>query len=174
MPSGFYKILTPSDLDSIVIYLRSLPPVNSKVPGPVYKVQVPHQVFPGAEQAMAEADLDDKMKRGFYLVTIAHCMECHTPFGPPGTGVDFKNSLGKGGREFPGPWGVSTARNITSSKTAGIGDWSDADIKRAITQGVRKDGAKLKPPMGYPFYAKMTDRDLDAMVAYLRTVPAKE
>jgi hypothetical protein len=39
---------------------------------------------------------------------------------------------------------------------------------------VRKDGAKLKPPMGYPFYAKMTDRDLDAMVAYLRTVPAKE
>jgi len=174
MPSGFYKILTPSDLDSIVIYLRSLPPVNSKVPGPVYKMQVPHQVFPGAENAMAEVDLDDKMKRGFYLVTIAHCMECHRPFGPPGTGVDLKNSLGKGGREFPGPWGVSTARNITSSKTAGIGDWSDADIKRAITQGVRKDGAKLKPPMGYPFYAKMTDRDLDAMVAYLRTVPAKE
>jgi mono/diheme cytochrome c family protein len=76
MPSGFYKILTPSDLDSIVIYLRSLPPVNSKVPGPVYKMQVPHQVFPGAENAMAEVDLDDKMKRGFYLVTIAHCMEC--------------------------------------------------------------------------------------------------
>jgi len=143
-------ILTPSDLDSIVIYLRSLPPVNNKVPGPVYKMQVPHQVFPGAEKAMAEADLDDKMKRGFYLVTIAHCMECHTPFGPPGTGVDFKNSLGKGGREFPGPWGVSTARNITSSKTAGIGDWSDADIRRAIIQGV------------HPFYAKMTDRDLDA------------
>ena len=58
--------------------------------------------------------------------------------------------------------GVSTARNITSSKTAGIGDWSDADIRRAITQGV------------HPFYAKMTDRDLDAMIAYLRTVPAKE
>src|SRR5262249_53504408 len=64
MPSGFYKILTPSDLDSIVMYLHSLPPVNNKVPGPVYKMQVPHQVFPGAEKAMAEADLDDKMKRG--------------------------------------------------------------------------------------------------------------
>jgi len=174
MPSGFYKILTPRDLDGIVAYLRSLPPVDNKVPGPVYKMQIPLQVFPGAEKPMSESDLDDKVKRGFYLVTIAHCMACHTPFGPPATGVDFKNSLGKGGREFPGPWGVSTSRNITSSKSAGIGDWSDAEVKRAITQGVRKDGTKLKPPMGYPFYAKMTDGDLDAMVAYLRTVPAKE
>src|SRR6476620_8605770 len=144
MPTGFYKILTPGDLDGIVAYLRSLKPINNKV------------------------------KRGFYLVTIAHCMECHTPFGSPGTGADFQNSLGKGGREFPGPWGTSTSRNITSSKTSGIGDWSDADIKRAITQGVRKDGSRLKPPMGYPYYAKMTDGDLDAMVAYLRTVPPKE
>jgi hypothetical protein len=39
---------------------------------------------------------------------------------------------------------------------------------------VRKDGSRLKPPMGYPFYAKMTDSDLDAIVAYVRTVPAKE
>ena len=92
----------------------------------------------------------------------------------PGSGADFQNSLGKGGREFPGPWGTSTSRNITSNKTSGIGDWSDADIKRAITQGVRKDGSRLKPPMGYPYYAKMTDGDLDAMVAYLRTVPPKE
>ncbi len=174
MPSGFYKILTPRDLDGIVAYLRSLPPVDHKVPGPVYKMQIPFQVFPGAEKPMSESDLDDKLKRGFYLVTIAHCIACHTPFGPPATGIDFENSLGKGGREFPGPWGVSTARNITSSKSAGIGDWSDAEVKRAITQGVRKDGTKLKPPMGYPFYAKMTDGDLDAMVAYLRTVPAKE
>jgi len=39
---------------------------------------------------------------------------------------------------------------------------------------VRKDGSRLKPPMGYPYYAKMTDGDVDAMVAYLRTLPAKE
>jgi mono/diheme cytochrome c family protein len=174
MPTGFYKILTPGDLNAIVAYLRSLPPVNNKVRDPVYKMAIPHQIFPGAERPMSEADLNDKLKRGFYLVTIAHCMECHTPFGPPGTGVDFKNSLGKGGREFPGPWGVSTSRNITSSKSKGIGDWSDAEIKRAITQGVRKDGSKLKPPMGFPYYAKMTDADLDAVIGYLRTVPAKE
>ena len=174
MPTAFYPILTPGDLDGIVAYLRSLKPVSNKVRDPVYKMEIPHKVFPGAEKPMSEADLGDKVKRGFYLVTIAHCMECHTPFGPPGSGADFQNSLGKGGREFPGPWGMSTSRNITSSKASGIGDWSDADIKRAITQGVRKDGSRLKPPMGYPYYAKMTDGDLDAMVAYLRTVPPKE
>ena len=174
MPSGFYGILTPRDLDGIVAYLRSLPAVSNAVPGPVYKQAVAYQVFPGAEKSMSESDFGNKLKRGFYLVTIAHCMECHTPFGPPGTGMDFKNSLGKGGREFPGPWGVSTARNITSSKSAGIGDWSDVEIKRAITQGVRKDSSKLKPPMGYRYYAKMTDEDVEAMIAYLRTLPAKE
>ena len=174
MPTGFYKILTPGDLDGIVAYLRSLTPVKNKVPEPVYKMQIPHQVFPGAEKAMSNADLNDKVKRGFYLVTIGHCLECHTPFGPPGSGVDFGKSLGKGGREFKGPWGVAVSRNITSSKTKGIGDWSDADIKRAITQGVRRDGSKLKPPMGYPHYAKMTDGDVDAVVAYLRTLPAQE
>jgi mono/diheme cytochrome c family protein len=174
MPSGFYKILTPRDLDGIVAYLRSVRPVENKVRGPVYKLPTARQVFPGAERPMSESDLNDKVKRGFYLVTIAHCMECHTPFSRSDSGVDFKKSLGKGGREFPGPWGVSTSRNITSSKASGIGDWSDAEIKRAITQGVRKDGTKLKPPMGYPFYAKMTDGDVDAMVAYLRTVPPKE
>jgi mono/diheme cytochrome c family protein len=174
MPTGFYKILTPDDLDGIVAYMRSLPPIKNKVPDPVYKMQIPHHVFPGAEKAMSQADLSDKVKRGFYLVTIGHCLECHTPFGPPGSGVDFQNSLGKGGREFKGPWGVAVSRNITSSKDKGLGDWSDADIKRAITQGVRKDGTKLKPPMGYPYYAKMTDGDVDAVVAYLRTLPAKE
>jgi hypothetical protein len=89
-------------------------------------------------------------------------------------GRDFAGAYGKGGFEFPGPWGVSVSRNITSSKTAGIGAWTDDEIKRAITKGIRRDGSPLKPPMGFAFYANMTDADLDALVAYLRTVPAKE
>jgi mono/diheme cytochrome c family protein len=174
MPTGFYHIMTDRDLDAVVAYLRTLKPVSNKVADPVYKMPQVEHVIPGGEKPFNEGMMSDKLKKGFYLATIAHCMECHTPFAPSGAGVDFQNSLGKGGREFPGPWGVSTARNITSSKSAGIGDWSDAEIKRAITQGVRKDGSRLKPPMGYPFYAKMTDGDLDAIVAYVRTVPAKE
>ncbi len=173
MPTAFYPILTPGDLDGIVAYLRSLTPVKNKVADPVYKIALPHHVFPGAEKSYSQADLNDKLKRGFYLATIGHCMECHTPFAPPG-GPDFANSLGKGGREFPGPWGVSKSRNITSHKTAGIGDWTDAEIKTAITQGKRKDGTPLKGPMGYQYYAKMTDADLDAVIAYLRTLPPKE
>jgi hypothetical protein len=99
-------------------------------------------------------------------------MECHTPMGPRGR--EFADKLGAGGFDFPGPWGVSTSRNITSSKTKGIGAWTDAEIKTAITQGKSKDGSPLKPPMGFPHYAKMTDGDLNAVVAYLRTIPAKE
>jgi hypothetical protein len=76
--------------------------------------------------------------------------------------------------EFPGPWGKSVSRNITASKVKGIGDWSDAEIKRAITTGVSKDGSHLKPPMGFPYYAHMTDGDLADVIAYLRTVPAKK
>jgi mono/diheme cytochrome c family protein len=120
---------------------------------------------------MAQTDFGDKVKRGFYLATIAHCMECHTPMA---AGKHDFSQLGKGGREFPGPWGVSVSRNLTSSKTAGLGNWSDADIKRAVTQGVRPDGTKLKPPMGFPNYARMTDGDLNDIIAWLRTLSPKE
>jgi mono/diheme cytochrome c family protein len=172
MPTGFYGILLPSDLDAIIAYLHTIPPVKNKVPDPIYKMEVKRQIFPGAEKPIDPADLKDKIKRGHYLATIGHCMECHTPL-VKGT-QDFANSLGKGGREFPGPWGVSISRNITSSKTKGLGDWTDAEVKRAITQGIDKDGKKLNGPMGFPYYSHMTDADLDAVIAWVRTVPPKE
>jgi mono/diheme cytochrome c family protein len=172
MPTAFYGIVTERDMDAIVAYLRTLKPVSNKVPDPIYKMQIPHIPFPGSEKPYTEAMLTDKVKKGFYLATIGHCMECHTPFGP--RGKDFVGDLGKGGMEFPGPWGKSVSRNITESKTKGIGAWTDAEIKTAITAGKSKDGSPLKPPMGYPLYARMTDQDLSAVVAYLRTVPPQE
>jgi mono/diheme cytochrome c family protein len=172
MPTGFYGVITDGDMDAIVAYLRSLKPVRNKVPEPIYKMAAPPQVFPGAEKPYTPAMLDDPAKRGFYLVTIGHCMECHTPMVKGRH--DWNADLGRGGFEFPGPWGVAVSRNITSSKTKGIGGWTDAEIKRAVTQGVDKDGNKLKPPMGYQYYAKMTDADLDAVIAWVRTLPAKE
>jgi mono/diheme cytochrome c family protein len=172
MPTAFYGILEPSDLDAIVAYLHTIPPVKNKVADPIYKMKLPPEVFPGAEKPMPAADQKDKVKHGLYLATIGHCMECHTPMVKGQ--VDFENSLGKGGREFPGPWGVSTSRNLTSSKTKGIGDWTDAEVKRAITQGIDKDGKKLNGPMGYQYYAHMTDADLDAVIAWVRTLPPKE
>ena len=66
------------------------------------------------------------------------------------------------------------SRNITSHATAGLSGWSDVEIKAAITQGLHRDGTKLKPPMAFSLYATMTDKDLSSLVAYLRTVPPKE
>ena len=172
MPYGFYKVITPGDLGAIVAYLRSVAPVANQVQAPVYKSAQQVDIPPGAEKVMSPADLSSPVKRGFYQVTIGHCMECHTP--RLNGRSDFVNSLGKGGEEFKGPWGVSVSRNITSHREKGIGAWTDTEIKRAITQGIRKDGTPLKPPMGYPLYAKMSDADLGDVVAYLRTVPPKE
>jgi mono/diheme cytochrome c family protein len=169
MPTGFYEILTERDLDAIVAYLRSVKPVKNEVQAPVYKMAVQRQVIPGGEKPMPESAMSDPVKRGFYIATAAHCMECHT--SRTGGHADYAKSLGKGGMEFKGPWGVSVARNITSHKEKGLGAWSDDEIKRAITQGISRDGSKLKPPMGFPYYARLTPEDLNAMVAWLRTVP---
>ena len=172
MPYGFYKIFTPADLDAVVAYVMSIPPVARKVEAPVYKVKnMVVDVPPGAEKPMPQEAMADPVKKGFYLATIGHCMECHTPIVDGHR--DFKNALGAGGERFEGPWGVSVARNITSHQTKGIGAWTDGEVKRAITQGVRKDGTKLRPPMGFDWYATMTAADLDAIVAYVRTIPAR-
>jgi mono/diheme cytochrome c family protein len=172
MPYGFYKVFAPGDLDAVVAYLRSVAPVSNKVQEPVYKGPLHADIPPGGEKPMTPADLSDPVKRGFYQVTIGHCMECHSP--RVNGRSDLVNGLGRGGEEFKGPWGVSVSSNITSHREKGIGAWSDAEIKRAITQGVRKDSTRLKPPMGFAWYARMSDADLDDVVAYLRTVPAKE
>jgi len=171
MPYGFYKVFTPTDIDAVVAYLRSIPAVSNKVEPPVYKAALHVGTPPGADNSMTAADMRDPVKHGFYLVTIGHCMECHSP--TVNDRLDFAR-LGKGGREFEGPWGKSVSRNITSHKTAGIGAWSDAEIRTAITKGVRKDGSKLKGPMAFQSYAAMTDADLSAVIAYLRTVPPQE
>ena len=75
---------------------------------------------------------------------------------------------------FPASWPGSTAANITSHPEKGLGNWSDAEIKRAITQRISRDGRKLQPPMAFASYRDMTDDDLNAIVSYLRTVPPLE
>jgi mono/diheme cytochrome c family protein len=171
MPTGFYNILQPSDLDAIVAYTQSIKPVSNKVPAPIYLVPIRQRIFPGAEKPIDPAALSDKVQRGFYLATIGHCMECHTPREK---GQLDLSKIGAGGQQFPGPWGISVSRNITSSKTRGIGTWTDAEIRRAITQGIDKDGNKLNPPMGFGYYAHMKDSDLDDLIAWLHTVPAQD
>jgi mono/diheme cytochrome c family protein len=111
------------------------------------------------------------VKRGEYLVATLGCPVCHTPH-------DDER------REFPGmhlaggmrirlaPFGDYITGNLTSDKETGKGNWTDEEIKRVITRGVLRDGTKLLPfPMDWPSFATMKPSDLDAIVAYLRTVP---
>jgi mono/diheme cytochrome c family protein len=172
MPTGFYGIITKRDMSAIVAYLRTLKPIKNKVPDPVYRMKQVRQIFPGAEKPYTETMFSDRLKHGFYLATVGHCMECHTPMVKGRH--DWAKDVGRGGFKFPGPWGVSVSRNITASKAKGLGSWTDAEIKRAITKGINKDGKHLKPPMAFHSYDKMTDADIADIIAYLRTVPAKE
>ncbi len=168
MPSNYYSVLTPRDADAIVAYLRSLKPIKNAVPTPEYKVALKAAEAPPP----GPGKVSRKAMRGYYLATIGHCMECHSPRVK---GVSLvQTEMGVGKHEFPGPWGVSTSRNITSDKEKGLGAWSDAEIKRAITQGISRNGDKLKPPMGFAGYAKINDKDMGDLIAYLRTVPAKQ
>ena len=108
----------------------------------------PHHSSPAPRSPTPKPMMSDKVKKGFYLATIGHCMECHTPMGPRGR--EFADKLGTGGFEFPGPWGVSVSRNITSSKTKGIGAWTDAEIKRAITTGHQQGRQQAQAADGLP------------------------
>jgi len=172
MPTGFYGIITERDMNAIVAYLRTLKPIKNQVPAPVYRFAAPRQIFPGAEKPYTEAMFkSNPVKHGFYLATIGHCMECHTPMVK---GQHPWDKIGTGGFKFPGPWGVSISRNITESKDKGLGSWTNAQITRAITTGVAKDGSHLKPPMGFGYYAKMKSSDINDIIAWLRTLKANE
>ncbi|HYI30629.1 MAG TPA: c-type cytochrome [Bradyrhizobium sp.] len=175
MPANFYKALLPEDLDAIVAYLRSLKPVRNLVADPVYKAPVHRDPYPDADAGFTKAGLADPARRGAYLAAIGHCMECHSAWS---RGVsDYKTGLGRGGRAFPAregsPAGTppAIAANITSDPAAGIGGWTDAEIRRAITQGIGRDGRALKQPMAYSSYAGLNEADLADIIAYLRSVP---
>src|SRR5438477_9027639 len=76
MPYGFYKVFTPADVDAVVAYLKSVLAVPNAIEPPIYKAAMHVDTPPRADKAMSESDMTDPVKRGFYLVTIGHCMEC--------------------------------------------------------------------------------------------------
>jgi mono/diheme cytochrome c family protein len=109
-------------------------------------------------------------ERGEYLVRgIAGCGNCHTPMGPQGPVMDqeLAGRLVENSEAF-----TAIAPNITPAGR--IADWSDADLARAIREGIRPDGSLIGPPMPYAMYRNLSDSDLAAIVAFLRTVPSVE
>ena len=173
MPFAFYKILTPRDLDAVVTYIRSVAPVRNEAQLPDYRSEMHIDLVPGAERSIGDEVPADPVRRGMYLATLAHCMECHSR--RPDNRQDYKDWWGKGGAEIKGPWGQVTVRNISSHPEKGIGGWSDDEIKRALTTGLGRDGRAFKLPMARQmYYGKLTAADLDAIVAWVRTIPPIE
>jgi mono/diheme cytochrome c family protein len=165
MPIALYRDISDDDVKAIVAYLRAVKPVANQVAKSEYKVPLPPAYGPPVT-SVAAPDKTDKVKYGAYLAgPLGHCIECHSTPGANGA-PDFVNNLGAGGLQFHGPWGMSVAPNITPTT---IGGWSDADIKKVVTTGVRPDGRRIKPPMAVGYYKNIAAADLDAVVAYVRT-----
>lgn len=119
---------------------------------------------------------EERVERGKYLANhVMLCMDCHAVrdfslyAGPPkpgthGAGGDiFDQNMG-----FPGRF---VSRNLTP---AALQEWTDGEIYRAITSGVSRDGSALFPVMPYPNYSKLSEDDIHAVIAYLRTLEPVE
>jgi hypothetical protein len=148
-----------------------------------------------AEPASASA----KLARGKYLVTIAGCNDCHTPWkpGPNGAEPDMSRMLSghpesmamppaptlpKGpwlvsaaatNTAWSGPWGVSFTANLTPDPETGLGKWTLRNFVDTIRTGRHMGrGRPILPPMPIPMYKHMTDDDLEAVYTFLQSIPA--
>ncbi len=144
---------------------------------------------------------ESQVQYGEHIVAIAGCNDCHTPkkMGAQGPEIDYTLSLSGHSGQMPvpdvdrkemegkglavtndltawvGPWGISYAANITSDST-GIGNWKEDQFLLCIRQGKSKglsDNRQLLPPMPWrELNASMTDNELKAIFAYLKTTKA--
>jgi hypothetical protein len=167
MPYERYRHLSDEDLASVVVYLRALPPVRNSLPPStiVFPVKYLIRNAPQPVTSVAEPDLSTRVSRGKYLVEIGGCTDCHTPArrGQPLPGLDFA-----GGFVIEGPWGRVTSANITPDPS-GISYYDEPLFIEVMRTGY-VHARPLSQIMPWQWYAGMTDQDLTAMFAYLRTV----
>jgi mono/diheme cytochrome c family protein len=152
----------------------------------------------GARPAAATGPAADAVARGKYLVQFGSCNDCHTPFklGPQGPEPDMSRQLSghpsamvlppppalKGpwvwagaatNTAFAGPWGISYTANLTPDKETGLGNWTEEQFLTALRTGRHEGkGRPILPPMPWKFVGSLTDDDLKAVFAYLRSIPA--
>jgi mono/diheme cytochrome c family protein len=112
------------------------------------------------------AQTDSLASKGQYIFALAGGCACHTvPKGTPHAGA----------RAFPIPFGTVYSTNITPDKETGLGGWSDQQIIDAMIKGLRRDGSRILPVMPYEKYSGMAKEDLQALIAYLKTLgPVKK
>ena len=169
MPYLDFRHMSDEDLASVIVYLRSLPPVHEQRPTTelIFPVNYLIRNVPEPLDApVPEPDVSTPEKRGKYLVTMAGCMDCHTPqdaHGQPLPGMGFG-----GGFILDGPWGRVATANITPDPS-GISYYDQAIFIQAIRTGF-VGARKLNQVMPWHTYRGMTDEDIVAMFAYLKTL----
>jgi hypothetical protein len=153
----------------------------------------------GDDARRAGAPAADTLARGKYLVTVAGCNDCHTPWkmGPKGPEPDMSRMLSGHPQDanlpppprlpagpwvvtasntntaWSGPWGVSFTANLTPDRETGLGKWTQRNFTETIRTGRHMGrGRAILPPMPIPMYKNFTDQDLEAIFAYLQTIPA--
>jgi mono/diheme cytochrome c family protein len=110
------------------------------------------------------------IERGKYLMeSVVACGNCHLARGPQGQPL-FDKGL-SGGFLFDEPPFKAYAANITPDPESGIGKWTDAQLAKAVREGIRPDKTLIGPPMPIEFYRHISDADLAAIIAYLRAQP---
>jgi mono/diheme cytochrome c family protein len=170
MAIAFYGHMSDTDAQAIVAYLRSVQPIHHKVEKSTYQIPLPATYGPPVTH-VADTPRHRRLAYGQYLATIGHCLECHTPQLQSGE-LDMRR-LGAGGRVLPAfPSGMTISANLTPANPAGMAHWTNAQVTTAITPGVRPDGRRLTLLMAFDWYKNIDRADLDAVVAYLRTLPA--
>lgn len=158
----------------------------------------PEEAIAAAKAAPHAGDAS-LVERGKYLVTTSGCHDCHTPLamGPSGPAPDMTRALSghpsalvmppapklpagpwlvtvsATNTAWSGPWGVSFTANLTPDTETGLGAWTKQNFIDTLRNGRHMGaGRPLLPPMPVAVYGQMSDDDLGAMFAYLRTIPA--
>jgi mono/diheme cytochrome c family protein len=169
MPYAAYRTLSDEDVASIVVYIRSIAPVRNSLPPtrvdfPVnYLIRTVPQ--PLAGPVAGPGPQASPVERGKYL-TVVGC-GCHSPEDQKGPirGLEYG-----GGEYLKGPWGEVTSANITSD-VSGISYYDEAAFIQVMRTGYVR-ARKLSSIMPFGEFANLTDDDLKAIFAYLRSVPA--
>ena len=171
MPYQQYRVMSDEDLASVIVYIRSLSPVANPLPmtavpfppGPLINT-VPEPL----DGPVEPPDLGDAVSRGAYLVRLGGCADCHTPMGDRGerlAGLDFA-----GGFVLQDSRGEVASGNLTPDPS-GI-PYYTADLFLQAMRTGSVVARKLNDVMPWWIYRQMTDDDLLAIFAYLRTLPA--
>ena len=168
MPYKYFRHMSDEDLASVIVYIRSIEPVRNvlpttSIPEPLKAGLPPHQPI---DEPVPSPDMSNPIARGEYLVTLASCSSCHTPRNQTGPTTQLEFA---GGATFKGPWGEVTSANITPDPS-GIGYYDEELFIKTLRTG-HVGARQLSSIMPWGYFRNMTDDDLKAIFAYLRTLP---